>query len=56
MKKIFKEAYDNAKIVPKGLWITAVIIPGGIATITIYLAAKTIYTSAKKKGNKDANS
>lgn len=49
MKKLLLDAYSEAKTLPKGLWVAAVIVPGGIATLTVYLAGKTAYKNFKKK-------
>jgi hypothetical protein len=56
MKKALSEAYQEAKKLPKGLWLAAVIVPGGLVTITVYLAGKSIYDSKMKKGNQDDRS
>lgn len=56
MKKLLKDAYDDAKSLPKGLWLAAAIVPGGIVTITVYLAAKTAYHNFKKEEEKDDSS
>lgn len=56
MKKIFKDAYEEAKTLPKGLWLAAVIVPGGIMTLTAYLAGKAAYEKLKKKEEKDDRS
>lgn len=53
MKKILTDAYAEAKTLPKGLWVSAVIVPGGLVTITVYLAGKTIYKSFKKAKKDD---
>ena len=53
MKKLLLDAYDEAKTLPKGLWVAAVIVPGGLATITAYLAGKAAYKKFKKKEKKD---
>ena len=53
MKKLLKDAYTEAKSLPKGLWIAAVVVPGGIATITVYLAGKAAYQKFKKKETKN---
>lgn len=53
MKKALTEAYTEAKKLPKGLWIAAVVVPGGLATITVYLAGKTVYQSFKKGKKND---
>lgn len=49
MKKILKEAYAEAKKVHKGLWLAAVVVPGGFVGITAFIAAKTAYKNYKKK-------
>lgn len=51
MKKLFKEAYDEAKTLPKGLWIAAIVVPGGIVTMAVYLAGKSAYDTYLKKIN-----
>ena len=56
MKKILKDAYEEDKSLPKGLWLSAVIIPGGIVTITTYLAGKAAYEKLTKKEEKDDRS
>lgn len=56
MNKILQDAVDEAKTLPKGLWIAAVIVPGGLATITAYLAGKSLYKSLKKKEDVDDRS
>ena len=53
MKKVLTEAYAEAKKLPKGLWIAAVVVPGGLATITVYLAGRSVYQSLKKGKNND---
>lgn len=53
MKKILSEAYAEAKKLPKGLWLAAIIVPGGIVTVTVYIAGKTAYNNYKKKEKKD---
>jgi hypothetical protein len=53
MKKMLSDAYDEAKTLPKGLWVAAMIVPGGLVTITAYLAGKAAYKKFKKKENKD---
>jgi L-ascorbate metabolism protein UlaG (beta-lactamase superfamily) len=49
MKKLLLDAFADAKNLPKGLWVAAVIVPGGIATITVYLAGKAAYQKFKKE-------
>lgn len=56
MKKILKDASDEAKTLPKGLWLAAVIVPFGIVTLTVYLAGKTAYQNFTKKEEKDDSS
>lgn len=56
MKKLFTDAYAEAKLLPKGLWLAAVVVPGGLVTITVYLAGKTAYQNYKKKEEKDDRS
>lgn len=53
MKKMFSDAYEEAKTLPKGLWIAAVIVPGGLVTITAYLAVKAAYNKFKKEKKDD---
>ena len=53
MKKVISEAYLEAKKLPKGLWIAAIVVPGGLATITAYLAGKTVYKTLKKGKKND---
>ena len=53
MKKLLLDAYTEAKALPKGLWIAAIIVPGGIATVTAYIAGRTAYQKFKKKEKKD---
>lgn len=52
MKKIIKDASNEAKTLPKGLWVAALIVPFGIVTITVYLAGKTVYQNLTKKEEK----
>lgn len=52
MKKLLKEAYVEAKTLPNGLWVAAAIVPGGLVTLTVYLAGKTAYNNFKKKEKK----
>lgn len=56
MKKILKDAYAEAKKVHKGLWLAAVVVPGGFVGITVYLAGKTAYKNYKQKEKKDDRS
>lgn len=56
MKKLLLDAYAEAKNLPKGLWIAAVVVPGGLATVTAYLAGKAVYQNIKKKEKKDDRS
>lgn len=56
MKKILKDASDEAKTLPRGLWLAAIIVPFGIVTITVYLAGKTAYQKLTKKEEKDDSS
>lgn len=56
MKKLLENAYAEAKTLPKGLWIAAVVVPGGLVTITAYLAGKAAYEKFKKKEKKDDRS
>lgn len=56
MKKVLQDALSEAKTLPRGLWIAALVVPGGLATITVYLASKSIYKSLNKKENKDDRS
>lgn len=57
MKKIFTDAYKEAKKVHKGLWLAAVIVPGGFVGITVYIAGKTAYKKyIKEKEEKDDRS
>lgn len=56
MKKLFTDAYAEVKTIPKGLWFVAVVVPGGLATITAYLAGKAAYEKFKKKEVKDDRS
>lgn len=53
MKKLLLDAYAEAKTLPKGLWVAAVVVPGGLATLTVYLAGKTAYKKFKEKEKKD---
>lgn len=53
MKKLFSDAYAEAKTLPKGLWVAAIVVPGGIVTITAYLAGKSIYKTLNKKEKND---
>ena len=53
MKKILKDARDEAKTLPKGLWVAALIVPFGIVTIAAYLAGKTAYKKFTNKEEKD---
>lgn len=53
MKKLLLDAYTEAKTLPKGLWVAAIVVPGGLATITVYLAGKAAYQNLKKKENED---
>ena len=53
MKKLLSDAYAEAKTLPKGLWIAAVVVPGGLVTITTYLAGKAAYEKFKKKEKKN---
>jgi hypothetical protein len=53
MKKMFSDDYEEAKTLPKGLWIAAVIVPGGLVTITAYLAVKAAYNKFKKEKKYD---
>lgn len=56
MKKLLSDAYVEAKSLPKGLWIAAVVVPGGLLTIAAYLAGKSAYKNFKKKEEKDDRS
>lgn len=59
MKKLLKDAYLEAKKVPKGVWVAAVVIPGGFVAITTYLAGKSVYkkiTTKEKKDDRSENS
>lgn len=49
MKKALKEAYEEAKTLPRGLWLAAIVVPGGIVTLTVYVAGKTAYQNFKKR-------
>ena len=49
MKKLLKDARNEANTLPKGLWIAAAIVPFGIVTITVYLAGKTLLEKIKNK-------
>lgn len=53
MKKLLSDAYLEAKTLPKGLWLAAIVVPGGIVTIVAYLAGKHTYEKFKKKEEKD---
>lgn len=53
MKKIILDAYSEAKKLPPGLWVAAIVVPGGLATITVYIAGKAAYQKFKKKEQKD---
>lgn len=53
MKKLFAQAYAEAKALPKGLWIAAAVVPGGMVTIAAYLAGKSAYEKFIKKEDKD---
>lgn len=53
MKKLLLDAYTEAKTLPKGLWVAAVIVPGGLATLTVYLAGKAAYQKIKKEKKDD---
>lgn len=52
MKNIIKDASEEAKTLPKGLWVAALIVPFGIVTLTVYLAGKTAYQNFTKKEEK----
>lgn len=56
MKKILQDAREEAKTLPKGLWIAAIIVPFGIVTLTAYIAGKTAYEKFTKKEEKDDSS
>jgi len=56
MKKILTDARDEAKTLPRGLWVAALIVPFGIVTLTVYLAGKTAYQNFTKKEEKDDSS
>lgn len=47
--KIIKDAYIEAKKVHKGLWVAAVIVPGGFIGITTFIVAKTAYKNYRRK-------
>ncbi|NJO48212.1 MAG: hypothetical protein HC840_00690 [Leptolyngbyaceae cyanobacterium RM2_2_4] len=53
MKKILQDAYVEAKKAHKGIWLAAVVVPGGFVGITVYLAGRTAYKNFKKKEKKD---
>lgn len=56
MKKILKDAKEEAKTLPKGLWVAALIVPFGIVTLTVYIAGKTAYQKLTNKEEKDDSS
>ncbi len=51
MKNFLNNIVKEAKDLPKGLWITALIVPGGILTLGTYIAAKSI--TKKQQENKN---
>ncbi len=53
MKKLMKDAYSEAKSLPKGLWIAAIVVPGGILTLAAYLAGKSAYNAYRKEKKND---
>lgn len=53
MKKLFTDAYAEAKTLPKTVWVAAVVIPGGFVALTTYLAGKSVYKNITKKEKKD---
>ncbi len=53
MKKFFSDAVTEAKKLPKGLWIAALVVPGGFATIGLYVAGKSAIASMTKKSSLD---
>ena len=48
MKKILQDAYNEAKTLPKGLWFAAIVVPGVLTAITVYIAGKSVYQTFKK--------
>jgi hypothetical protein len=58
MKKLLKDAYLEAKKVPKSVWVAAVVIPGGFVALTTYLAGKSVYKklTKDKKDDRSENS
>lgn len=53
MGKILSEAFKETKKLPKGLLLAAIIVPGGIATIAVYIAGKGLYQTLTQKGKKN---
>lgn len=44
-----KNTLSELKKMPKAILVAAVVIPGGVSVVGIYLLAKTFYDKAKKK-------
>jgi len=43
----FKNAMITAKSMPKWIWITALILPGGFTAIGVWLFIKSLYRTLK---------
>lgn len=47
--KLLKNAMATAKAMPKGVWIAAIVIPGGLTAAGIWFIAKGAYKTLRGK-------
>jgi hypothetical protein len=47
--KFVKNAMAEAKCLPKSIWIAAVVVPGGLTAVGVWLIARGTYRSLKGK-------
>jgi hypothetical protein len=47
------ETKENAKKIPKSVWIVALIVPMGLTALAAYLAVKSHYSNKEKKEKDD---
>lgn len=50
--KVVKKALIAAKSMPKGVWVAAVVLPGGLTVLGVWLSAKCLYQVVKGKMEK----
>lgn len=45
---LFKKLKNNASKVPKPVWLTGILVPGGLIAISLYLAIRSLIEANKE--------